>query len=203
MYQAETNCPFPIYADPTKKLYNELGMLRTLNIGVRPEYQRRELIRIMAASFIQSLKSIKGGLLLKGGDYHQVGGEFLFEPVNLATPIGRLEEEEKQIGERGVKEMLGNEASEEKHVTWCHRMRNTRDHAEIPELREVLGLDGEGVPGKDSKRWTEALSKRKGTGFSSFSAKTDMNLNRRLDDSGSSGRPSSEVHPNPGPVPGR
>ncbi len=170
-------------------------MLRTLNLGVRPEYQRRELISIMAASFIQSLKSIKGGLLLKGGDYHQVGGEFLFEPVNLATPMGSLEES-KQIGEKGVKGMLGKEASEEKQVTWCHRMRNTRDHAEIPELREILGLDGQGVPGKDSKRWTEALSKRKGTGFSSFSARVDMNRSQRLDDSGSSGRPSSEAPPN-------
>ena len=25
-------------------------------------------------------------------------------------------------------------------VVWCHRMRNTRDHVEVPELREVLGL---------------------------------------------------------------
>lgn len=25
-------------------------------------------------------------------------------------------------------------------VLWCHRMRNTRDHAEIPELKQHLGL---------------------------------------------------------------
>ena len=47
--------------------------------------------------------------MMKGGNFHQVGGEFMFE----------------------------NE-----RVTWCHRMKNTRDHAEIPEMRRVLGLDG-------------------------------------------------------------
>ena len=30
-------------------------------------------------------------------------------------------------------------------VTWCKRMRNTRDHAEIPEIKQHLGLvEGEG-----------------------------------------------------------
>lgn len=159
-------------------------MLRTLNLGQRPEYQRRDLFNIMAASFVQSLKSIKSGLLLKGGDYQQVGGEFLFEPVNLGTPIGDLGEE-KQLGSK-ANGMLGNEDTEEKHVTWCHRMRNTRDHAEIPELREVLGLDGEGTPGDNAKRWNDALSKRKGNGFSSFSARTDTILSHRVDDSSSS-----------------
>lgn len=117
----------------------------------------------MGASFVQSIKRVKGGLLLKGGDYTQVGGEFLFEPTSVGTPLvtpspGGATDESKQLGMQG---MLGTEEAEEKVVTWCHRMRNTRDHAEIPELREVLGLDGEG----------EALTKRKGTGFSEFSAR--------------------------------
>ncbi len=54
--------------------------------------------------------------------------------------------------------------TEEKRVTWCHRMKSTRDHTEIPELMEVLGLDGQGQPIKDKKRWTRALEMRKGTG---------------------------------------
>lgn len=33
---------------------------------------------------------------------------------------------------------------EDGKVTWCHRMRNTRDHAEVSELKAVLGLDGWG-----------------------------------------------------------
>ncbi|PVH70590.1 hypothetical protein DL98DRAFT_597695 [Cadophora sp. DSE1049] len=73
--------------------------------------------------------------------------------------------------------MLEHEPVEEKRVTWCHRMRNTRDHAEIPELREVLGLDGEGVSCKNKKRWTKALVERKGTGLSGRSVDGAMNAN--------------------------
>lgn len=27
------------------------------------------------------------------------------------------------------------------HLDWCHRMQNTRDHAEVAELGDVLGFD--------------------------------------------------------------
>ncbi|KAG4431496.1 hypothetical protein IFR05_013026 [Cadophora sp. M221] len=182
MYQSATSCPFPIYADPTKKLYSELGMLRTLNLGARPEYQRKELLSIMVTGFVQSMKMMKSGQTLKGGDMYQVGGEFMFEPVDDASPISTPESEdmEKMLsGEngRGQSGMLECGPVEEKRVTWCHRMRNTRDHAEIPELREVLGLDGEGVPGKSKKRWTKALVERKGTGLSGRSVDGVANAN--------------------------
>lgn len=195
MYQSATNCPFPIYADPTKKLYSELGMLRTLNLGARPEYQRKESLSLMVAGFVQSMKMMKSGQTLKGGDMYQVGGEFMFEPVDggspVSTPEGELEKmlsgetagenttshesTHTSLGAKGESDMLEHGPVEEKRVTWCHRMRNTRDHAEIPELREVLGLDGEGVLGKNKKRWTKALVERKGTGLSSRSVASSTN----------------------------
>jgi hypothetical protein len=46
-----------------------------------------------------------------GGDWRQIGGEFLF--------VGK---------ENGLV------------CQWAHRMRNTRDHAEIGELKGVLGM---------------------------------------------------------------
>ena len=116
---------------------------------------------------------------MHGLDWHQVGGEFLFEPVNMSTPIvSPADEENKQLG--GAVRYV-----EEKRITWCHRMKNTRDHAELPELREVLGLNGMGVPGKDMKRWTKALGERKGTGLS---MRTSSSLTRN---GGSSGRQSA------------
>jgi hypothetical protein len=176
MYQAETNCPFPIYTDPTKKLYDELGMIRTLNLGQRPEYQRKELLTIIMASFVQGLKMMKGGMALKGGDMQQVGGEFLFEPVEgVESPSPSPLNSEKQL-ESGYVEV-------EKRVTWCHRMRNTRDHAEIPEIREVLGLeplDGVDAPeGTDKERWTKALLERKGTGLS-IVGRNGSNLSKKM-----------------------
>jgi hypothetical protein len=69
----------------------------------------------------------------------------------------------------------GNEG-EDKVVTWCHRMKTTRDHVEIPELMEVLGLDGHGRPlTGDRERWERALRERKGTGTSLASQIREMN----------------------------
>ena len=119
MYTQETGCPFPIYADPTRKLYHLLGMTSTLNLGKTPAYMQRSLLSMAVKSFIQELKS--GRNMLSGGDFRQVGGEFLF-----------------QNGK----------------VTWCCRMRNTRDHAEIPVVRQQLGLDD--TPAPQRKRWSAA-----------------------------------------------
>ncbi|KAI9644124.1 hypothetical protein NHQ30_007477 [Ciborinia camelliae] len=194
MYQEATNCPFPIYADPTKNLYNELGMMRTLNLGTRPEYQRRGTLLGMAQSVVQSLKQIKNGNLFQGGDFQQVGGEFLFEPVRMSTPIaspadGPNESMHASGGILGNGDKIGeNEGYEEKRVTWCHRMRNTRDHAEIPEIREVLGFDEIVMGGKNQKRWSKALSERKGTRLSTgarSSRGTSLKLEGMSEDGGS------------------
>ncbi|KAI4225514.1 MAG: hypothetical protein L6R36_003863 [Xanthoria steineri] len=112
MYARETKCPYPIYADPSKKLYAELGMIRTLSLGPKaPQYMQYSLPSAMIRSIYQNLKA--GRSAFKGGDYFQVGGEFIFDDGG---------------------------------VTWCHRMKNTRDHAEVPELRRQLGLDGAKPP---------------------------------------------------------
>lgn len=193
MYQEVTNCPFPIYADPTKKLYDELGMMRTLNLGTRPEYQRRGTLMGIGQSVLQSLKQIKGGKLFQGGDYQQVGGEFLFEPVRMATPI--TSPADGPVGMDASGGILGNgdkigenEGFEEKRITWCHRMKNTRDHAEVPEIREVLGFDEMVEGGKNQKRWSKALSERKGTGVSigaRSSRGTSLKLEGMSEDGGS------------------
>lgn len=122
-YTKETGCPFPIYADPTKRIYDLLKMTRTLSLGSKsPEYMQTSVVVNAVKSIYQELRS--GRNLLKGGDFYQVGGEFLFE---------------------------------EGKVTWCHRMKNTRDHAEIPELRAALGLDGDRPITR--KRWNTGLGR--------------------------------------------
>lgn len=78
-YRARTGCPFPIYADPTRKLYKALGMSWTLNFGgSRPEYmQDTSIPRWMAGQMKQW--GADGRKALKGGNLVQIGGEFLFE----------------------------------------------------------------------------------------------------------------------------
>ena len=199
MYADATGCPFPIYTDPSRRLYEALGMGRTLALGERPAYMQQHLLVSSAASVLQGLKQLGKGKVHKGGDAKQVGGEFLFEPKSLvdavrkngnvlgavASPVEGLprdvlfsqpgDEMKKGGGERpgsrreeasldGKFEPDGD--GEDKVVTWCHRMRNTRDHAEIPELMEVLGLEGYGQPSEDEERWRKALITRKGKGMS-------------------------------------
>ncbi|KAL4893579.1 AhpC/TSA antioxidant enzyme-domain-containing protein [Aspergillus ambiguus] len=115
MYAADTTCPFPIYADPSRTLYEALGMVNTLALGARPEYIRKGMLQIVVESVWQALKQVPSGLAMKGGDSRQVGGEFLFE----------------RNGDGG-------------HVVWCHRMATTRDHTEVEQLARLLqGGEGE------------------------------------------------------------
>jgi len=154
-------------------------------MGDRPEYQRRGTLLGVVQSIGQGFKALTKGTVWKAGGLQQVGGEFLFEPTDLATPMNTPQEEQnKQLGSNGFAGGLGVDG-EEKHITWCHRMKNTRDHAEIPELREVLGLDGEGVAGRNKKRWIKALGQRKGTGLS-------VRSSRSLEKADSSRRTSNE-----------
>ncbi|KAI0394650.1 hypothetical protein F5Y17DRAFT_426946 [Xylariaceae sp. FL0594] len=174
-YIKETNCPFPVYADPTTQLYKELGMVRTLSLGPRPAYlQNTTLAQTVVTGILQGLKQAKSGLMFKMGDQRQVGGEFLFEPASktLETPIASpLQGTDKELSpdEQPRK-------AEEKCITWCHRMRTTRDHAEIPELMEVLGIQGDGQPIRDEKKWQKALRSRKGTGMSMASQMGRMSI---------------------------
>lgn len=224
MYASETACPFPIYADPTRKLYQELGMIKTLALGARPAYMNKSILKSSLDSIVQGVKQIKNGLVLKAGDQRQIGGEFLFEPVDVKSPEvespshefdrrlkpddkengsnngskkGAAQTEEDRLSEaakrsRATSVVTDNDNDEEeepslveeKKVTWCHRMRTTRDHAEIPELMEILGLTGHGKPIKDQKRWSKALESRKGTGLSMAKRMSRMSQSQHKVDDG-------------------
>ncbi|KAF4977782.1 hypothetical protein FZEAL_5748 [Fusarium zealandicum] len=149
MYINETKCRFPVYTDPTRSLFDALGMSKTLQMGAKPAYMRKSMTRSIVASIVQGVKQLPTGNVLKMGDQRQVGGEFLFEPHDLFTPVttprtemarptGAFEEPQDQAQQNASGE---NHGQEEKRVTWCHRMKSTRDHAEIPEIMDVLGLD--------------------------------------------------------------
>ena len=93
MYVEATGCRFPIYTDPTRALFDEMGMAKTLALGAKPAYQRKSLARSIVDSIGQGLRSVPAGLALKSGDSRQVGGEFLFEPLDVVTPISTPRED--------------------------------------------------------------------------------------------------------------
>ncbi|TWU72448.1 hypothetical protein ED733_003676 [Metarhizium rileyi] len=170
MYVEATKCPFPLYTDPTRAIFDELGMTKTLALGSRPAYMKKSMWRSTLDSIGQGLRVLPKGLSLKSGDQRQVGGEFLFEPLDIVTPITTPMDERPtamasiQDPSTGGRDRGDDAFVEEKRVTWSHRMKTTRDHAEIPELVEVLGLDGQTLPMKDQDMLVKALQVRKGTG---------------------------------------
>ncbi|KAJ4133444.1 hypothetical protein NW768_005030 [Fusarium equiseti] len=172
MYVNETGCRFPVYTDPTRSIFNKLGMSKTLQMGTKPAYMRRSMAHSIVGSIVQGVKQIPQGNVLKMGDQRQVGGEFLFEPQDILTPVSTPRNEKPQpVGafEEAEERGPGNDGHghEEKRVTWCHRMKTTRDHAEIPELIEVLGLDQTATAptGREANR-NSVTSARKGKGRS-------------------------------------
>ncbi|KAL6922133.1 hypothetical protein ACHAPO_002891 [Fusarium lateritium] len=170
MYVNETGCRFPVYTDPTRSIFDSLGMSKTLQMGAKPAYMRRSMAHSIVGSIIQGVKQIPTGNVLKMGDQRQVGGEFLFEPQDILTPVTTPRNEKAQpisAFEEAQEREPGSDdyGNEEKRVTWCHRMKTTRDHAEIPELIEVLGLDQTAPAGREANR-ASVTSARKGKGRS-------------------------------------
>ncbi|KAH7149206.1 AhpC/TSA antioxidant enzyme-domain-containing protein [Dactylonectria estremocensis] len=161
MYVTETNCPFPVYTDPTRSLFQALDMVNTLALGTKPAYMRKSMTRSIMDSVVQGIKQIPNGNALKSGDQRQVGGEFLFEPRDINSPVTTPRAEKTQpVGAfeepsdkwAGGGKGADHREDEEKTVTWCHRMKTTRDHAEISELIEVLGLPAARAPAVQPRR---------------------------------------------------
>ncbi|KAL9583546.1 MAG: hypothetical protein Q9212_002637 [Teloschistes hypoglaucus] len=114
MYVRETECTYPIYADPSKQLYARLGMTRTLSLGNKsPQYMQYSLPSAVVRAIYQGLRA--GRDAFRGGDYFQVGGEFIFEHPPSSSSSSS-----------------DGKATTTTTVSWCHRMKNTRDHAEAP-----------------------------------------------------------------------
>ncbi|KAL4986492.1 AhpC/TSA antioxidant enzyme-domain-containing protein [Aspergillus falconensis] len=109
-YAAQTGCPYPMYCDPSRKLYDALGMITTWEVGPQPGYISKGVHRLAVEGIWQGLKHIWDGKILKAGSAEQQGGEFLFE---------------------------GSEEGE-KRISWCHRMQHSWGHTEIPALVDII-----------------------------------------------------------------
>jgi hypothetical protein len=79
-YRKIFKCTFPIFTDPTRKLYCALGMtLRTLDAGPKDE-AGDYIIHGPLEGLGMVLKNAVKMPLAKGGDTKQLGGEFLLGP---------------------------------------------------------------------------------------------------------------------------
>ena len=151
-------------------------MARTLSLGNKgPDYIRHTLVSGMVKSIAQGLKRIGSGDMLQAGDLKQVGGEFLFEVTGGGTLL--------------TNSKSGNGALQQAEVTWCHRMKNTRDHAELPVLKQVLGLGD--AKGDDQRRRSEASWRTSGLARSLSSKRRSLSWSQTRRRSRSTGRKAS------------
>lgn len=123
-------------------------MKRTLSLGWHaPDYIHHSLAAGVVKSIGQAMKRLPAGDMLKAGDMSQNGGEYLFEVEGLDARSTKRKDGYKPKGNTGLRV----------RVTFCHRMRNSRDHTEVPQLVELLGLS-ESL--ERSRRSTTRLKRR-------------------------------------------
>lgn len=73
-YAADTGSHYPIYSDPSQRLYKALGLTKTLAFGKKPDYVSSGVLTVVKTS-IQDVLKIGISNAFKGGDVRQVGGE--------------------------------------------------------------------------------------------------------------------------------
>lgn len=80
-YKANTQCPFPIFADPTRAIFKHLGMGITLDMlgRKRPEYMKDINPLQWINGQNKEILATKGRKRFRGGNLLQIGGEFLFQ----------------------------------------------------------------------------------------------------------------------------
>ena len=148
-YKAQTGCPFPIFADPSRKLYKVLGMSWTFDIGPRADYmvdkEGKEISEIAWVSGqVRDWAKVgagKGTLLQESrpGSRQKMGTD--------ETAASEARAERKRLARRNMWKggnmlQIGGEfLFRDGEVEWCHRMKNYRGHADIQVLRRVLEID--------------------------------------------------------------
>ncbi|KAF5856150.1 hypothetical protein ETB97_007833 [Aspergillus alliaceus] len=77
-YVAETSATFPIYTDPSGKIYEKLHMKKSISgITMPPSYTEKSFLRALGTASKQMFRS--GLQALKGGGWGQNGGEWVFQ----------------------------------------------------------------------------------------------------------------------------
>lgn len=170
-YKAVTGCPFPIFAEPSRALFKCLGMVLSGNIGgTRPDYMKdispaawaagqvttiRQGLKVRQAALAQQKLEAKARLEANRRQAQEEAEEF-----ERMDKLEKLDAQSQRSGNSSdIKEptlairkrdiirggnpfQIGGEfLFEEGEVIWCHRMKNYRNHVEVPMIRKILELD--------------------------------------------------------------
>ncbi|KAI9654423.1 MAG: hypothetical protein M1831_005389 [Alyxoria varia] len=144
-YVERTECPYPLYVDPTRDLYKTLRCKRWggVALGHRPDYMRNDFGRQPTSDTVGELPRSNTPLEQK---------QTLFDPMSSDSSRGSSSSTKSSSSWRkrlsmdafkgGPTMQLGGEfLFEQGRLIWFHRMKNMRGHAEMKTLRRVLELD--------------------------------------------------------------
>lgn len=165
-YKLKTGCPFPIYAEPSRALFKRLGMVMSLNIGMkRPEYMKDISPVAWAAGQITTIRKGVKARQMELNKSKLESSERRRRQAELDNDVAQLEAMEEAEAARSITassfggedklairkrdvikggnifQIGGEFLFEEGEVVWCHRMKNYRNHAEVDVIRRVLELD--------------------------------------------------------------
>ena len=158
-YIERTKCPFPIFSDPTLRIFKALGCKRFggLSMGkIRPEYASDRGASSIAINIIADM--IKAAYAPEGralrpprNVYATLHSSETPRRVPKATGYGQEGEStvlRKRVSLDGMRggpalQVGGEFLFEDGQLIWCHRMKHIRDHAETKTLRKVMDMDEE------------------------------------------------------------
>jgi len=104
-------CPYPIYTDRAKHIYTALGMTLRTWDAGKEKDRGGYIQNSLGASVIAGIKSGVKLPIKPPGDQQLLGGEFIFGP--------------------GI----------DGDISFCHRMKTTRGHAEIEDVLASVGIN--------------------------------------------------------------
>jgi hypothetical protein len=96
---------FPLYSDPSRKLYTKLGMTSNLDVGVKPpSYVKKGVAEALTTGVKNAV--ISGKHIIDGGNPSQNGGEMLFANGELVW-FKRMRHTQDHTEVAELKEVLG------------------------------------------------------------------------------------------------
>lgn len=164
-YKEITGTSFPIFAEPSRRLFKKLGMVLSANLGrQRPGYMRDISAPAWLAGQIttmrqglQARKDVKRITRMTSGfdlvpvprnppDTASAQEEVSYEHLvdfKEAEMLARAKSIRKRDLVRGGNpfQIGGEFLFEDGEVIWCHRMRHYRNHVEISDIRRLLDLE--------------------------------------------------------------
>ncbi|KAJ6006897.1 hypothetical protein N7451_004841 [Penicillium sp. IBT 35674x] len=135
-YMEETSDEFPIYSDPSGKIYEKLKMIRsTGGITEPPPYSCESFSTALGKTFKQMWK--RGWAGLKGGSWDQQGGEWIFQRGKLRY-AHRMEGTSDHLTAERLCEILSVDHDQSNTSLSANTTQETKNTQSSKEIQENL-----------------------------------------------------------------